>query len=133
MATHASILSWKIPWIAEPGDLQPMELQRVRHDRMNPLVILVSPTSFLSAAHLILSNLYPSPDISSELQTPRTAAAQVPLSMEFHRQEYWSSLPFPPPGDLPNPGIEPICPALAGGFFTSELPEKPPQNTLAPN
>ena len=42
-------------------------------------------------------------------------------------------MPFPPPGDLPNPRIEPISPALAGGFFTSELPEKPPQNILAPN
>ena len=39
--------------------------------------------------------------------TPWTAAHQAPLSMEFSRQEYWSELPFPPPGDLPNPGIEP--------------------------
>ena len=47
-------------------------------------------------------------------------ARQVPLSMEFSRQEYWSGLPFPTPGDLPNPGIEPMSPespALAGGFF----------------
>ena len=40
--------------------------------------------------------------------------------MEFSRQEYWSGLPFPPPGDLPDPGIEPASPALAGGFFTTE-------------
>ena len=42
--------------------------------------------------------------------------------MEFSRQEYWSELPFPPPGDLSNPGIEPVsfvCSALAGGFFTT--------------
>ena len=39
--------------------------------------------------------------------TPRSVAHQVPLSMEFSRQEYWSWLPFPPPGDFPNPGIEP--------------------------
>ena len=38
--------------------------------------------------------------------TPWTAAHQVPLSMEFSRQEYWSGLPFPPPGDLPNPGLK---------------------------
>ena len=47
-----------------------------------------------------------------------TVAHQDPLSMGFSRQEYWSGLPFPPPGDLPNPGIEPVSHALAGGFFT---------------
>ena len=41
-------------------------------------------------------------------------------SMGFPRQEYWSGLPFPPPEDLPNPGIKPMSPALAGGFFTTE-------------
>ena len=40
--------------------------------------------------------------------------------MEFSRQEYWIGLPFPSPGDLPDPGIEPRSPALAGGFFTTE-------------
>ena len=51
--------------------------------------------------------------------TAWTVALQVPLLMEFSRQEYWSGLPFPP-GDLSHPGIEPISlmsPALAGGFF----------------
>ena len=46
-----------------------------------------------------------------------------PLSMEFCRQEYWSGLPFPPPGNLPNPGIEPsslASPALTGKFFSTE-------------
>ena len=47
-----------------------------------------------------------------------TVAHQTPLSMGFSRQEYWSGLPFPLPGDLPNPGIEPGSPALAGRFFT---------------
>ena len=51
---------------------------------------------------------------------------QAPLSMEFPKQEYWSVLPFPFPGDLPNLGIEPTFPALAGGFFTTELPGKAP-------
>ena len=48
----------------------------------------------------------------------------APLSMGFSRQEYWSGLPFPSPGDLPNPGIEPASltsPALAGGFFSSSV------------
>ena len=46
------------------------------------------------------------------------------LSTEASMQEYWSGLPFPPPRDLPNPGIEPESPALAGGFFTPEAPVK---------
>ena len=67
MASHSSILAWRIPWIEESGGLQ---------------------------------------------------------SMGFPRQEYWSDLPFPPPGDLPNPGIKHMFPTLAGGFFTTEPPEK---------
>ena len=52
----------------------------------------------------------------------KTAARQVPLSVGFPRQEYWSGLPFPPPGDLSDQGIEPASltsPALAGRFFTT--------------
>ena len=45
--------------------------------------------------------------------------------MRFPRQEYWGGLLFPPPADLPDPGIEPASPALAGGFFTTEPPGKP--------
>ena len=55
---------------------------------------------------------------ASNSVTPWTAARQAPLSMGFLRQEYWSGLPFPSPRDLPNPGIEPVVPALAGRFFT---------------
>ena len=58
----------------------------------------------------------------SDSTIPWTVAHQAPLSMEFSRQEYWSALPCPPPGDLSNLGIEPmsfISPALAGGFFTT--------------
>ena len=56
---------------------------------------------------------------------PWTAAHQAPLSMGFSGQEYWSGLPFPSPGDLPDPGIEPTPPALTGGFFTTAPPGKP--------
>ena len=49
-----------------------------------------------------------------------TVARQAPLSMGFPRQEYWNGLPFPSPGDLPGPGIEPESPAMAHGFFTTE-------------
>ena len=52
-------------------------------------------------------------------------ACQATLSMRFTRQEYWSGLPFPPPRDLLNPGIEPTSPALAGGFFTTAPPGMP--------
>ena len=53
-----------------------------------------------------------------------TVAHKAPLSMEFPRQEYWSELPFPTPGDLPNSGIKHVSlasPALAGGFFTTSI------------
>ena len=63
--------------------------------------------------------------MSDSFSTPWTVALQAPLSMEFFRQEYWSGFPFPSPGDLPNLGIEPMSPALAGGFFTTELPGNP--------
>ena len=56
--------------------------------------------------------------------TPWTVAHQASLSMDFSRQKYWSGLLFPPPGDLPNPGIKPISPALAGRFFITEPPGK---------
>ena len=55
---------------------------------------------------------------------PWTVAYQAPLSMEFSRQAYWSGLPFPSPGDLPNPGTEPRSPAL----HADALPSEPPGN-----
>ena len=60
--------------------------------------------------------------------TPWTVARQAPLSVEFSRQEYWSGLPFPPPGNLPDSGIELeslASPALAEGFFTTTPLGKP--------
>ena len=55
------------------------------------------------------------------LVTPSTVARQAPLSMGFSRQEYWSGLPFPTPGDLPNPGIEPGSPVLQADALSTEL------------
>ena len=72
----------------------------------------VAHGSYVSRAPLFLRPLW-------------TIACQAPLSMGFLRQEYWNSLPFPSPGDRPNPGIEPVSLALAGGFFTSAPPGKP--------
>ena len=63
--------------------------------------------------------------MSNSFLTPWTVAHQAPLPMGFPRQEYWSGLTFPPPGDLPDPGIKHTWPALAGRFFTTESPGKP--------
>ena len=69
--------------------------------------------------------------------TPRflLVAHLVHLSVELSKQEYWSGLPFPAPGDLPDQGIiplSPVAPALAGGFFTTEPPGKPRNHLLSP-
>ena len=75
------------------------------------LLLLFSPRSCLT--------------LLQSLELPGTSAYRI------SRQQYWSGLPFPspgdlPPGDLPDPGIEPESPALAGRFFTTKPPEKPP-------
>ena len=75
----------------------------------------------------ICYNIY-SGDLVAELcltlATPWTVACQAPLSMGFSRQEYWSGLPFPSPGDLPNPGIEPGSPALQADSLPTQLQGK---------
>ena len=58
------------------------------------------------------------------LVTPWSIAHHAPLSMGFPRQEYWSRLPFPSPGDLPKLGVKPMCTCIAGRFFTTEPPGK---------
>ena len=63
--------------------------------------------------------------VSASIAKLWTITCQAPLSMGFSRQVYWSGLPFPPPGDLPDPGSKPVSPALTGGFFTTELRGKP--------
>ena len=68
--------------------------------------------------------------MSDSFVTPWTVGHQAPFSMGFPRQEYWSGLPFPSPGALANPGIQPTPPTLASRFFTTGAPEKPrPQFT----
>ena len=76
---------------------------------------------FISSTALSLVCVF-SWSIVSYSATLWTVAHQAHLSMEFSRQEYWSRLPFPPPGDLPDPGIEPaslVSPAWTGRFFTT--------------
>ena len=75
----------------------------------------------LSFSHRVMSNTF---------VKPWAAAHQAPPSMEFPRQEHWSGLQFPSPGDFPDPGIKPMTPALAGWFFTTEtLQGSPAINT----
>ena len=64
------------------------------------------------------------PSCDRLIATPWTVAHQAPLYMGFSRQEFWSRLPFPSPGELSDPGIEPTSPALAGRFFTLTPPGK---------
>ena len=110
MATHSSVLAWRIPGTGEPGGLPSMGSHRVEHD-----------WSDLAAAYSggVLAKLCPT------LATPCTVACQAPLSVGFSRQEYWSGLPFPLPGDLPKPWIEPGSPALQTCSLPTELQEKP--------
>ena len=65
--------------------------------------------------------------MSDSLRVPWTVAYQAPPSMGFSRQECWSGLPFPSPGDIPDPGIEPRSPALWADTLPSEPPGKPLQ------
>ena len=88
MATHSSFLAWRIPCTEEPGRLWSIVKVKVKS---------------LSRVQLFV--------------TPWTVAHQAPPPMGFSKQEYWSGLPFPSPGDLHDPGIKPTSPALAGRFF----------------
>ena len=79
-----------------------------------------------SAKSLFITHACSVTESCPTLCAPWTLARQAPLSMGFPRQEYWSGLPFPPPVDLSHPGIQPVSPTLAGRFFTTEPPGKPP-------
>ena len=85
----------------------------------NTFWILVQQPSIILVCVCVLSRSV----MSNSFATLWTVAHQAPLSMGFFRQEYWSKLLFPSPGDFPYLGIEPVSPALAGRFFTTEPPE----------
>ena len=141
MATHSSILSWRIPWTEEPGGLQFMGSQRV-----DGWLLLGALTSLLvfsggfpecpQPEHqpnlVIPSFLFWGSSKHAQQQcwslsciqlfvTPCTIAHQAPLSMGFSRKEQWGGLPFPSPEDLPYPGIKPGSPALQTNYLLSEL------------
>ena len=76
-----------------------------------------------SAVKVLVAQLYPI--LFNPIATPWTVVHQSALSMGFSRQEYWSGLPCPPPGDLPNPGSKPASPALYAVSLSSVPPGKP--------
>ena len=149
MATHSSTLAWRIPWMEEPGGLQSTGSQRGGHEWVTSLSLsffhswtirmefcFLLGLSLVQNIHCSLNSsiqslcLFFCPVLSgfSGVQlfaTPWTVAYQAPLSMGFSRQEYWSGLPFPSPGDLPDPGIEPRSPTLQADSLLSEPPGKP--------
>ena len=112
MAPHSSTLAWKIPWTEEPGRLQSMGSLRVRHDLAakqqhgNEESMLCYATSRESCPTLC---------------NPIDGSPSGFPSLGFSRQEHWSGLPFPSPGDLPDPEIEPGFPALQADDLPTEL------------
>ena len=85
----------------------------------------------VSDSHSVVADsLWPHEGSQRNCDPRGTVAHQVPLSMEFSRQEYWTVLPFPSPGDLPNPEIKPWSPTLQVDSLPSELPGKPTTKRL---
>ena len=99
LGNASSILAWRIPWAEEPARLQSMGSQRVRHDW-----VANNSNSLQCVCSVAKSR--------PTLATPWTVARQTPPFMGFPRREYWSGLLFPPPGYLPDPGMEHRSPAL---------------------
>ena len=144
MATHSSVLAWRIPGTGEPGELPFMGSHRVGHDWGD---LAAAAAKDGKRVDLMLCVLITNNEAEGEnfwkwwidfwpglwwqfhgyivvcclvtklcLTLYDFIAHQAPLSMGFPRQEYWSGLPFPSAGDLPDPGIEPMSPASAGRF-----------------
>ena len=113
MATHCSILAWRIPWTEEPGGLQSTGSQS--QTRLSDFTFTFPGGHSVRPSKLLQS----CPTLCDLMDCSLPGS----LSMGFSRQEYWSGLPFPSPGDLPNPGIEPGSPSLEAEALTSEPPE----------
>ena len=121
MATHSSVLAWRIPGTREPCGLPSLGSHRVGHD-WSDLAAAAAAAAATKKGFLkmiVVSVAKPCPTLLWLL-----CSLQTSLSMGFPRQKYWSGLPCPPPWDLPNPGIKPasLRSALAGRFFTLSHP-----------
>ena len=115
-------------WTGRPGVLWFMELQRVGHDWVTELNWTVVHQIPLSLGFPRQEYWWSEVKLLSHVwlfAIPWIEAYQTHLSLEFSRKEYWSGLPFPSPEDLPDSGIKPEFPALAGRFFTAEPLGKP--------
>ena len=132
MAAHSSTLAWKILWTEEPGGLQSMGLQS--QIQLNDFTFTWANSGRRwMAGKLVcwspwgckLSEWVKSLSCVQLFVALWTVAHQAPPSIGFSRQENWSGLPFPSPGDLPNPRIEPRSPALQADALTSKPPGKP--------
>ena len=102
-------------WAPEQGSVRPPG-----HHAPTPTAFAAPPTddsAFRTSGGLLGDGLVATSCLT--FATPWAVACQAPLSLGSSREEYWNEFPFPSPGDLPNPGVEPVSPALAGGFFTT--------------
>ena len=93
------------------------ELDMTQHLKNNKEICTFEKLAFLQQMHACMLSHFSCVQLCATLWT---VTHQAPLSMELSRQEYWSGLPFPSPGDLPDPGINPRSPALQADALTSE-------------
>ena len=125
-------------WFQSLGQKDPLEEGRATHSRTEVYNLISHLNSFPSRLPLPIKLGCSLPGVLPKVLTLvsgskdsliRTVAYEAPLSMEFSRQEYWSGLPYPSPGDLPDPGIEPKSPTWQADALPSEPPGKPKETT----
>ena len=119
MATHSSVLAWRILGMGKSGGLLSLRSHRVGHDWSDLAAVVAGERSHCTA-HTVRVRAQSLSHVRLCV-TPQTIAHQAPLSMGFPRQESWNGLPFPSPGDLPNPGIKPMSPAWQADLSLSHL------------
>ena len=119
---------WPPPWLLASSWIWPKgSTTRRSKGKKNEVGVFIAPHGGVSLSCSVSWSL---------LVTAWTTAHQAPLSTGLSKQECWSGLPFPPPGDLSSPGTEPMSPmspALAFGFFTTEPSEKPKRKLACPD
>ena len=119
------------PSLAQEPILGPTIWARAHCKSAAELLFLFPPVQlrFICQCHICTHYLHLVQSLSRVLLflTLWTVACQAPLSLGLSKQEHWSGFSFPSPGDPPNPGIEPVSSALAGRFFTTQPPGKPPR------